>query len=218
MQLFANIKSRFMLLSLTAGTKKKKSVYIQFKTASTLVCLLVTSPPEHRCYPLWRPGSGKDNKTTETQTTTEGGSPRLPVSAQTADEGKSLEADVLLFLLWLRLNTDAGSHQHIHHFTDTFSGHSSAQAEINSTLVSFVCIKLAHTHTCKHMSLRYSEESYSSGYVKLFWSFLFQLGKLVYFCTRSSLHKGFEHVGFKCELAPWGFSVAFESNPTKMDT
>lgn len=57
----------------------------------------------------------------------------------TADERKSFEADVVLFLQWLRLNTDAHAEKHIHHFSDTFSGRSPAWAEINSTLVPCVC-------------------------------------------------------------------------------
>lgn len=75
----------------------------------------------------------------------------------TADERKSFEVDVVLFLQWLRLNTDACAEQHIHHFNDTFSGRSPAQAEINSTLVPGVCAKprsLAHTQInaqfCSH--------------------------------------------------------------------
>lgn len=57
----------------------------------------------------------------------------------TADERKSFEVDVVLFLRWLRLNTNAHSERRIHHFNDTFSGRSHAQAEINSTLVPCVC-------------------------------------------------------------------------------
>lgn len=73
----------------------------------------------------------------------------------TADERKSFEVDVVLFLRWLRLNTNAHSERRIHHFNDTFSGRSHAQAEINSTLVPCVCAHkdnpLIHTHTHTHM-------------------------------------------------------------------
>lgn len=82
----------------------------------------------------------------------------------TADERKSFEVDVVLFLQWLRLNTDAGAEQHIHHFNDTFSGRSPAQAEINSTLVPCAWVKqtcslsLTHTHAYKYpILLTYKE-------------------------------------------------------------
>lgn len=72
----------------------------------------------------------------------------------TADERKSFEVDVVLFLRWLRLNTNAHSERRIHHFNDTFSGRSHAQAEINSTLVPCVCAHkdnpLIHTHIYVH--------------------------------------------------------------------
>lgn len=68
----------------------------------------------------------------------------------TADERKLFEVDEVLFLQWLRLNTDAHAEQHIHHFSDTFSGRSLATAEINSPPVPFVC-KNALTHTSTHM-------------------------------------------------------------------
>lgn len=51
-----------------------------------------------------------------------------------------LKFDVMLFLQWLRLTTDARAEQHIHQFSDTFSGRSPAQAEINSTPVPCVCV------------------------------------------------------------------------------